>query len=283
MSGQETHLVRVFKDASTHKEVAKVISRHLEFKKDIREVAFEGVDLSGIRTVLDLGCGFGFFTEGLAGRDHSITHITGIDCHPEYEWFYFHACEKVDRTIKKKFISRGIQEIRNIEAGSYDLVLCSYALYFFPEIIPEIARVMKKDGLFIAMTHARPHMHQFSQFVKNLLSARGIPLQGENPYEALIGKFSDVNGMAMLSKAFDTICTRNYRNKMIFGKADIVDFSVYFNFKRNFFIPSTLDPDGRLHLSVLDAVKEYLKDGNVMEIAKDDVIFICSDPLNLFE
>jgi ubiquinone/menaquinone biosynthesis C-methylase UbiE len=283
MTGKENHLVRVFKDASTHKEVANVISRHLTSKKDIRDVAFEGVDFSGKKRVLDLGCGFGFFTEGLSGKAHSLSHITGIDTHPEYEWFYFHSCEKVDRAIKKKFISQGIEAIRKLEPKSYDLILCSYALYFFPEMIPEIGRVLKNDGSFIAITHAMPHMHQFSEFVRNLLSQKGIPMKGENPYEALIRKFSDANGVKMLSKAFDTVCTKNYRNKMVFNVDDFSDLSVYFNFKRNFFIPSSLDPEGGLHSFVLEAIKDHMEDGKIMEIAKDDVIFTCSDPINLPE
>jgi SAM-dependent methyltransferase len=239
------------------------------------------MDLSGKHKVLDLGCGFGFFTEGLIGKTHEVTHITGIDCHPEYEWFYFHTCERVDTLVRKKFISQGIEAIKNLESNSFDIIFCSYALYFFPEIIPEIARVMKKNGLFIAITHATPHLHQFSDYVRDFLTRQGISISNENPYESLIKRFSDKNGLPMLSREFDTICTRNYRSKLVFGKDDYEDFATYFNFKRYFFIPSTLDPDDRLHDMVLASVKEYLGQGKIMEITKDDVIFICTDPVNL--
>jgi ubiquinone/menaquinone biosynthesis C-methylase UbiE len=281
MPDQENHLVRIFKDVSTHKEVAGVISRNLTSETDIRDVALNNMDLGGKHSVLDLGCGFGFFTEGLSGKNHEVTNITGIDCHPEYEWFYFHSCEKVGTLVKKKFISQGIETIKSLPSRSYDIILCSYALYFFPEMIPEIARVMKKDGLFIAITHAMPHLHQFSDYVRAFLVTEGVPIYKENPYEALIRKFSDKNGLPLLSKEFDTICTRNYRSKLVFGKEDFDDFTIYFKFKHNFFIPSSLDPDDRLHSMVLDSVKDYLDGGRKMEITKDDVIFICSDPVKL--
>lgn len=49
------------------------------------------------------------------------------------------------------------------------MVLCSYAMYFFPEIIPEVSRILKNDGVFIVITHATPHLHQFSDFVRAIL------------------------------------------------------------------------------------------------------------------
>jgi ubiquinone/menaquinone biosynthesis C-methylase UbiE len=280
MPEPEIQLVNIFKDAALHKAVAGVIARHLTSKNDIRDMAFDGIDLSDKHDVLDLGCGFGFFTEGLAGRNHNIAQITGIDRHPEYEWFFFLSCEKVGIHIPKKFISSGSNALRKLETGSFDLVLCSYALYFFPEMIAEISRVMKKDGLLIAITHATPHMHQFSEFVRVLLSRNGLQQEKLNPYEALIGRFSDKNGFTMLSRHFDTICTKNYRAKLVFERDDFEDFAAYFNFKHSFFIPSSMDPDDRWHNVVLGEMKARFSSGKGMEITKDDVIFICSDPVN---
>jgi len=279
MPEPENHLVRIFKDAAAHQEVAGIISRHLTSKMDIREAALDGLDLSKTRNILDLGCGFGFFTEGLKGRIPESSRITGIDCHPEYEWFFFHSCEKVHPLIRKKFISHGVKELEKQEPASFDLVICSYALYFFPEVIREIPRVMNREGVFVTITHASPHLHPFTGYIKELLLKNGFVMEVEIPYEELINKFSDRNGMKLLNPFFRTITEKKIKSDLVFGPGDIEDFTAYFNFKRSFFIPHHMDENDRLHHLALKTVQDFLDRGNYLTINKDDVIYLCFDPV----
>jgi len=269
-----SHLARIFKDAATHREVAGVIGRHLDNSQDIRKVALEGLNLAGAREILDLGCGFGFFTEGLQDKVSPLARITGIDCHPEYEWFFFQACEKIN--IRKRFSSSGCTSVKSMKAQSFDLILCSYALYFFPEMISEIARVLSKNGTFISITHTTGHFHQFSELVRDILSSIGIKYSGENDYEKLIDRFSDMNGREMLKEGFQTITEKQFSSTLVFTKEDYDDFVTYFDFKHEFFLPEMEDRD--LYNLVLKGVKEYLVEGNKLEISKDDIIYICADP-----
>lgn len=281
MTESDNVLAKIFKDASTHAEVAKIMARHLSSKEDVRDVALAGIDLSEVKKILDLGCGFGFFTEALKNRVLPDSRITGIDCHPEYEWFFFQACEKIN--IKKEFSSNGCKSITHCDDRSFDLILCSYALYFFPEMISEISRILKKYGTFITITHAIPHLHQVTHLAREFLLKNGITPDKETPYESLISKFSDMNGAGLLSPYFGRITRKRYENSLIFRQGDFEDFAGYFNFKRSFFIPQSQDPNETLHKRMLDSVKGYLEENNDLIITKNDMIYICSEPLDPLE
>ena len=282
MKEPDNSLVKIFQDASAHKEVADIIARHLVNREDIRVVALEGLELLNFKDILDLGCGFGFFTQGLKNKVSQDARFMGIDCHPEYEWFYFQSCEKVGPHHRKKFFSSGCDIIANMGRRSFDLILCSYALYFFPGIIVEIPRILKKDGYFVVITHALPHYYQFIDLVRKILKQYGEEVYEVTPYESLIKKFSDQNGLELLTPYFNHITEKRYKSTMVFHQEDYEDLVTYFNFKLPFFIPWTMDNKEELQHLILEAVISHLHQEKELRITKDDVIYICSDPVDHF-
>jgi len=276
MNGGESSLAKVFQDAEKHRVISDIISKHLCNKNDIRAKALNHQDLSGYQNILDLGCGFGFFTEALKGRVHPEAQITGIDKYPEYEWFYLQSCKKAG--IKANFISNDITFIEQLNKSSFDLILCSYALYFFPEAIEHISRILKDDGSFIAITHAIPHMREFTTYVRSILKKNGHLFTNDLPYETLISRFSDKNGKEMLQPFFSKINVQEYKGKLAFDSGDHENLISYFNFKHSFFIPEVLDPDNELHKKVASSIKEDLETNEGINITKNDVIFVCSGP-----
>lgn len=276
MHKEEFSLSKVFSDAGLHRKISGMIARHLSNKLDIRQQAFDQLDLSATKDILDLGCGFGFFTEALGGKVHPEARITGIDRFPEYEWFYFQSCERAG--IKANFRSNGIGLLSELPSDSYDLILCSYAMYFFPEYVGEISRILKPDGLFIAITHALPHMEEFCTYVRGVLKDNGLIVTIDLPYESLISRFSDQNGVEILEKEFKNIKTVRYKCKLNFGPDDHQDLIDYFNFKHHFFIPQMIDPEDKLHAKVISRLKQDLKARNGIEVTKNDVIFVCRSP-----
>jgi len=72
-------LSEVFRDVSTHMLVSGIIRDQLTTNKDVREEALMGLDLTDCKSVLDIGCGFGFFSSGLEGRLNPDARVTGID------------------------------------------------------------------------------------------------------------------------------------------------------------------------------------------------------------
>ena len=128
MSKTDSRLAEVFKDASTHQEVARIIIRHLTNETDVRQAALDGLDLSTARNILDLGCGFGFFTRAMKDRVHKDANITGLDKHYQYEEPYLLSCDEAN--LKGTFIDKGISTLSKFHDNTFDLIICSYALYF---------------------------------------------------------------------------------------------------------------------------------------------------------
>lgn len=273
---QTEGLAEVFRDAGTHREVARIIQAHLTNPRDIRQVALEGLDLSKVGRFVDLGCGFGYFTRGLRGRLSSSVHARGIDRHPGYKDFYMKACD--ESGFQGEFCSEDISIIRKINTGTIDLVICSFALYFFPEQLRHISRILKHDGLFVTITHSMPHMNEFTSVVKEILSSNGIEIDGNLPYEKLIAHFSNVNGISLLSNWFSHIESRDYSSSISFGPNDMRDFETYFRFKQSFFLPESGNREYLVRL-VLEDVGRRMTEKGCISITKDDIIFICGKPV----
>jgi SAM-dependent methyltransferase len=270
-------LAEVFKDVDAHQKIAGIMVNHATNSKDIRKVALDGIDLSNVQQILDLGCGFGFFTRALLGIVNSGAKITGIDCHPQNRDFYLDSTKKAE--IDGKFIGECITSVRRIKTNTIDLILCSYALYFFPEILPQISRILKDDGIFIVITHNRNHLIEIGSRVKQLVRANDEGPISELPYEVLINKFSGENGELLLKPWFEKIKKEEYKNSLIFQKDEMADLELYLKFKHSFFIPEKEPDKETLFIKVVDYFKGHLEEFGKFEISKNDVIFICTKPL----
>jgi len=270
-------LSRVFEDAERHREVAQIIVRHRSDECDIRDRALENTNLQDVKDILDLGCGFGFFTETLQGRTGNEARLTGIDLFGKYEGPFLESCLRSG--FRGDFLSDGAGVISNFQDDSFDLVLSSYAIYFFPGVLPDIARILKPSGIFIAITHIVPHMKEFTSYIRNILYKSGVNPKVDLPYETLIDRFSDRSAPPLLKPHFRKINVKKCRAELSFGKDDQEDLIKYFNFKESFFIPPAFDPKGRLHRQVLTRIRNDLDGNTKLRITKDDIIFICKEPL----
>lgn len=270
-------LAGVYRDAITHRSVAGIISKHLTNKRDIRVEALDGLDLSRCRTILDLGCGFGFFTMGLQNRVAPDALITGIDCHVKYREMYLSACRRAG--IQGNFSARCIQSIESIPSQTIDLVVCSYALYYFPEFISHIARILCKDGMFVTITHSMHHLDEFKAFVKHVLRRNRIPCRGHLPHDDLVGRFSDENGHSLLSASFGKVRHMAYRGALVFEPDDFESFRKYFDFKHIFFVPHDGVDEEQLAVMLLDEMHSYMVTHGELRLSVNDVIFVCADPL----
>ena len=91
-------LSEVFRDASGHRESSAVILAHSTNKEDIREFALRNVNIKDATQVIDLGCGFGFFTMALKEKINNTAIVSGIDCFAEYREPYLSVCRKMGFT-----------------------------------------------------------------------------------------------------------------------------------------------------------------------------------------
>jgi|GEM_PF-27818 len=266
-----------FRNVPAHIKISGIIRDQLTHDKDIRHVALEGLDLSGCREILDIGCGFGFFTAGLAGRVSSNAEVTGIEQYENYRETFQNAAKQAGLT--GRFISDGISVLENFDENTYDLILCSYSLYFFPEIIPRVARILKEQGIFIVITHNTPHIQELTDIVKEILTPDQFLEDGLLPYEILIRRFCDVNGTALLSPFFGSLSMKDFPNELLFDSSKIQEFEAFFRFKIPLLLPSKKGNGDKLSGSILKRVKDIIHREGSFRIMKNDTIFICSKPL----
>ena len=267
----------VFRNVRNHREMERIIRRCSTNPEDIRRAALSGVDLTSCRNVMELGCAFGSFTVALQGRLHPQARITGLDIIPGYEPFFLEACEKAG--YPGRFSSAGVHQIAEGPPGGFDLILCSFALYFFVDILPDIARILKPDGRFIAITHASGNMRELIGAIRNILKRHRIIKPDDIlPIEQILKAFSAENGAALLAPHFGGIRQIDFPNTLVFPPQDIGAFVDYYRFKRPFFLAGTppcadiIIPELTKQLAGMAARFQKIS------MCKDDAIFICSQP-----
>jgi SAM-dependent methyltransferase len=268
----------IFVDIEAHIESGKFIRQTSTNKHDIRDFTLSDVDLSGCKDILDLGCSYGFFTRGLAGRLHSDAHILGIDLWPQCEKYFRNAYRESGFT--GEFCCSDKVFCKRYPDKYFDFVLCSYALYFFPEALEDIARVLRPDGIFITVTHTVPHMRELVDIVKMLLEKRvGYPVHSL-PLENLFDSFSSANGLQMLSPWFKDIREKQFENALEINKDSLPGLINYLCFKKPKFIPMTCGLEYEFIKSdVAEYLHELLTRQDCLTISKNDTVFICQYPL----
>ena len=269
---------KVFRNVQKHLTIAQLIRRFSTNKEDIRKTALKHVDLSNCQNVLELGCAFGAFTEALKDKLNPNAIITGIDIIPEYRPFFMEACKRAG--YEGLFFSSGIDKIKKYPSDSIDLVICRYALYFFPEMIPEIARIMKKDGFFITITHSSADMKEMVGIVKKILKQNNLLTEDQSlPIEIIFDQFSAENGQTLLQPFFSKIQSIDFKNKLVFQPREIEHFMDYFQFKKSFFLTGTDSHNKIIINQLLGELQDTAMKKNFVTMCKDDRIFICSHPI----
>lgn len=269
---------KVFRDVQKHLAIAQLIRRFSTNKEDIRKTALKHADLSNCHNVLELGCAFGAFTEALKDKLHPEAKITGIDIIPEYKPFFLEACRRAG--YEGLFFSSGIDRIKKFQSDSFDLVICSYALYFFPEIIPEIARMLKKDGWFITITHSNADMKEMVGIVKKILKQNHLLTEEQSlPIEIIFDQFSAENGAILLQPSFHKIHPIDFKNTLVFQPQEIEHFIDYFQFKKSFFLTENEAHHKTIIHQLFNELQETAMKKNFVTMCKDDRIFICSHPI----
>ena len=273
---------QVFRDVQKHRHIEALIRQFSSNKEDIRLTALNQVDLTNCRDVLELGSAFGAFTEALKGRLDPGATITGLDIVAEYEPFFLEACRRAG--YSGTFFASGVQTIRKYPANSFDLIICSFALYFFVEMIPEIARVLRKDGTFITITHDECNMQELIHITRRTLKEQNLLADNRLlPIEVIVQQFSAENGEKLLQPYFGRLRKLNFNNSLIFQPWDIDFFVNYYQFKSPFLLVGTNAEKKNIVNKLLHKLQDIGAQNKVITMCKDDAIFICSQPQFLKE
>lgn len=251
-----------------HEAISAIIRRRSTNPQDIREVALAGLDLSLAERILDLGCGFGFMAEVLAKRVGPEATVVGMDAWASNEGLFVKKVTDAGR--EADFICTKVDSRLPWRDGQFDVVVCCYALYFFVDILPEIARVLSPNGVFVTVTHAEGS-------VAGQLPAAGFA-EAAAALLKLTRRFSAENGLELLRPHFGEIERIDYPNSLRFLPEDADDLFAYLRFKLPLLTPGA-DQDDVLPDHLTRFVHTALSRLGEVVVEKDDAVFQCRKPL----
>lgn len=257
-----------------------IIKSYSTNKLDIRDVALEGLLINNAKRILELGCGYGFFIEKLKGLLHDSAVIIGIDMVENNREPFLHSVASIQ--YKGEFITGSADIIKEMPKASFDMIITSYSLYFFPYLLPEISRILSPEGVFIAITHSKNTLREVIQFIASCMKKAGIGKQDESIINKLFLAFSGEDGKGQLEKYFNRVEKLDFKNSMIFPKEHIDDLIFYIEKKKNLIYKEVLDLmpkklDEVQHCVESSIIKCSKKYGS-MKLNKDDAVFRCYLP-----
>jgi ubiquinone/menaquinone biosynthesis C-methylase UbiE len=260
-----------------------IIKTYSTNKNDIRDIALEGMNFIKVKRVLELGCGYGFFIEKLKGMLHDSAVIIGIDMVENNREPFLHSVASIK--YKGEFITGQAEIIREMTKESFDLIITSYSLYFFPHLINDISRVLSPTGAFIAITHSEKTLHEAILIIKNCMNKFGILVEEDTVLNKLFFSFSVENGKDQLNEYFNRVEKINYINSMIFNSKNINDCIFYIQKKKNLIYKEIIEkmPDKIVETEqcVESNIIEYTRKHGEMKLNKDDGVFRCFGPKNI--
>ncbi|MBC8214035.1 MAG: class I SAM-dependent methyltransferase [Candidatus Marinimicrobia bacterium] len=212
-----------------HKKVGEIISSHSLNKQDIYQLALLGLKYEKPIRVLDIGCGFGRFSQSLNNLIPKKSKCIGVDCLEENRKPFLQTVENLG--FESEFIAGPAEIINQLPENYFDLVLSSFSLYFFPEILTDIPRILKSDGNFVAITHSKYSLQEMLNDIRTSVMSANVDIENRFYYEKLLDKFSSENGFALLAEQFENVEEIQYSNLLHFPPEKLTPCYDYIDFR----------------------------------------------------
>ena len=280
VSSPPERLRSTFGDAELHKFIGTLIRKSSTNHEDIYRLSLKGIRFDTPLNVLDLGCGWGAFSSALKGRLAPGSRCTGIDWVEGNREPYLENASGPGVTAA--FMPGPASRVDEFGDDAFDLILCGYSLYFFSEVIPEIARILKGDGTALAITHSERSLHEFLEDVRIPLNHDGYLSPEHFGVEEVLYAFSAENGGEKLAPFFKEVEKEPYQNILKFGVSEIEDCFRYLNFKR-YIISDESEfqhhfDNERFHKELISVMRARAEREGAYTLTKDDAIFRCTGP-----
>ncbi len=259
-----------------HISTRDIILRHSSNTTDIRAIAIDSLDLSHVKDVLDLGCGYGYFIEILSNRLHDDAQVTGIDIidNQNREKFLF-SVNSIG--YEGEFVHGSADVINSMGDNTFDLVISSYSLYFFPHLVPHISRILSPGGIFISLTHSRDTLNEIVQMIPLSISDAGITPPLRMTIEELFSAFCVENGRKLLEPYFDKVEIIHYPNSLVFKDIHIDDCISYLDKKKHLLFKEIITSHSGMMRQVIDnfyyRIMNMTSIEQTLTLTKNDAIF----------
>jgi ubiquinone/menaquinone biosynthesis C-methylase UbiE len=257
-----------YRSPSSHEIVSAIIQRRSTNRTDIRDVALGDLDLTFAQNILDLGCGFGFMAEALARRVAPDARFVGVDAWDSNEAAFMEKVAANGRTAE--FACLDVESTLPFPDQSFEVVVCSYSLYFFVNVLPEVARVLAPHGVFLTITHSERH-------IIGDLPAAGFAESAAALLE-ITRRFSAENGAELLQRWFAEVLRIDYHNSLRFRAKHKDDLLTFLRFKLPVLVPGSQPGDDLPAELAAYAEQSLARDGEVV-VEKNDAVFRCRSPV----
>lgn len=265
-----------FAQVERHKRVGEHILAHSENPLNIYTVAADLLTLSEPVKVLDLGCGYGKFTKALLPilLEGSVCH--GLDCRTNFSDPFLQTIQSGG--FSGEFMAMEAEDLVQLPEDSYDLVAAAYSLYFFPQLIGEIKRILKPQGQLLAITHSYHGLQEFFNDLRVVLdeiSGNHVQLFD---IERKVNAFCAENGLEYLRPHFETVQMSWYPNRLVFDSHGVDDLIYYLEFRLDVmceeeFLGSDVQLQ-QLKEIFLDHIRERIEEEGRYTLNKDDAILL---------
>lgn len=277
----EKEIRGTFGKPADHVSVHKTIVSFSRARADIRAVALGGLDLSDVRTVLDLGCGFGFFSMGLSGLIPRSARVLGVDMLEENRDPYLH--NTAEAGLATEFLCAPSQAIEEFEPQTYDLISASYSLYFFPELVPAIARILRPMGIFVTLTHSRESLREIIDLIPECYRRLGVTIERDRIHiKRLLESFCAENGADLLAPHFGSVETIGWENSLEFPLDGMKHLYGYIINKKYLLLKELMDQKPQLEQNAVEMLFAMAHRISVerggFRLNKNDAIFRCGRP-----
>ena len=273
-------LSATFGRAGEHRRIGELIRRRSTNKGDIYRIALEGLGYETPVSVLDLGCGWGAFTAALRGVAPVGSRVIGVDWMEDNRGPFIGSAASAG--VSGEFLCGPVEQICDLPARGFDVVLSGFSLYFFTGILPQIVRVLKDDGVFVAITHSNNSLHEFLDDVRAPLMHEGQMTPELFGVEAVLHEFNSENGAGILAPFFGEVERTEFNNRLRFGVDQVEECFDYLMFKRYILTDSSeyrhQIEARRFHDELKAVILARAGAEGAYTLAKDDAIFRCRKP-----
>ena len=196
MNEQFDKIKETFGSVKSHRRIGKIIRQHSTNDSPIEAVAYSSVNFNKKIRIADVGCGYGRSIEYITGIAPKSSKYIGFDLVKSNERKFIELTKRLG--YSGEFVCGDADRISDYPDQYFDLILCNYSLYFFVESLPNIAKKLNYNGLFIAITHSDRSLYELLSDLQKIFNLEYAPTWSDFGSEPILDNFNSKNGVEIL-------------------------------------------------------------------------------------